>query len=236
MHHIRIFVLGVFVVLMLGCTEHTLSHHEEIDQAVERLELKVEAANVTVEVSDGLTGSVDIDIRYWGDTPNYVISNDGGTLTVAEKCPYNCEGEITVRVPAGAAANIDVASGNADIRGIEGNLEATLASGNLTLSELSGRLDLQASSGNISGRVQSVVCYADADSGNIDLQFDNTPTTIDTRASSGNISLEVPTGPYNISTHVDSGTTRLENVGTDPSSPNEISAVANSGNIRISGI
>ena len=98
---------------------------------------------------------------------------------------------------------------------------------------MGGDLNLGSSSGSVIGvGLLSKVAVANDQSGDITLRFAVEPDRVQVGDQSGDISLIVPRHPYKVSAQADSGTTTVD-VPTDPSSHNVISAVDQSGDIRI---
>ncbi|MBN2525668.1 MAG: DUF4097 family beta strand repeat protein [Deltaproteobacteria bacterium] len=237
MRHIGYISCFVFTITgTMACTEHNLSHHEKIDASVSKLSLDVDMANVNVIVSDRDEAAVDIDISYRGSVPAYTIDTRNEKLSVSLDCPMYCSGDITLRVPVDTSVDVALDSGNAEVKGVEGDVSVWVESGDVAVHDLAGELDLRANNGSIQGRVQSKVCYADANDGNISLQFDRVPKMIDVVTRLGDIDLKVPSDSYRIWTQQKGTPAKIENIQKNNDSSNEIFAECGSGFLRIMGI
>ena len=231
----NLIIVSIILFLSAGCIEHDLTHYEEIREEISRVNINSDSLDVTVAAATDDVSTVDIDVDYRGSAPGYIVSVTDKTLYISLECGNNCGGNLVVNVPAEAAAQIDLDSGNATVRDLTGGARVSVDSGNIEVRNLAGDLDLQSDAGNINGTVESRYCVADTDAGNISLTFNETPDEIDVSTNSGNIRLKVPEGSYQVDTRVDLGNTDVDNLTQDSDAQRLITAETDSGNIEIIG-
>ena len=226
----------MLAALSLGCDKRRVSGTAWFDDEIMQVDVSLDASDVHVNTSGDATPSVDYDVRYLaGKTPTITAEVEEGVLRVRQSCKWSCSGRFTINVPASTDAKISVASGNAEVEGLEGDADISAASGNIHIRDMSGDLDLSVASGNISGSGSSLICKARSESGNINLKFTEAPEELAFSADSGNIDVKVPMSSYDIHASVTSGSKRIRSLTIDEDSSSHIAASARSGDITIEG-
>ncbi|MEV0382290.1 DUF4097 family beta strand repeat-containing protein [Nonomuraea sp. NPDC050643] len=213
-------------VLLSGCglasiagpsSEDTASY--EVTDKVTKLLVKSQAGEAVITETGGSAVRVVETLRWRGDekpTPEHSV--EGGVLLVTYDCASSwgsCSVDYKIEIPKGLSVDLDSGSGNITLRGLTGQIDATVGSGDLDASGLAGK-----------------EVYAEAGSGNIELTYTTAPASAQLKAGSGDIELNVPDGAYNVVTDVGSGDANVS-VKSDGSSPNKISLTAGSGDITL---
>ena len=113
--------------------------------------------------------------------------------------------DYAVEVPAGVAVNVQSSSGQVQIDGVSGSVDATTTSGGLHLTDISGPVNAGTTSGPITGTQLLHVRQAHSNSGPISLEAVFTdPTQITT--SSGKVNLKLlPGSAAQLDVHSKSG-------------------------------
>lgn len=168
--------------------------------------------------------------------PRLHWSTSGSAIALGLTCaplPGSCSLRARIAVPPEVRVTAADRSGSIRASGLRAGADLSTSAGDVEVSDVGGDLNLGSSSGSVIGvGLLSKVAVANDQSGDITLRFAVEPDRVQVGDQSGDISLIVPRHPYKVSTQADSGTTTVD-VPTDPSSHNVISAVDQSGDIRI---
>ncbi|MCP4674689.1 MAG: DUF4097 domain-containing protein [Deltaproteobacteria bacterium] len=212
-------IITVSALFFPACEQGTLEETREFNKEINSVEASIESTNLEILPSEDGTTTVEADVDYYFRKPDFEARIEGSTLVVDLDCRHGCEGWITIHVPVEVDVLVDNGSGNVLLDGIEGDL------------------DLEAGSGNIKGKnLSSFTALADVGSGNVNLEFVETPEYVDLEAGSGNVKATVPYGSYDVSVSVGSGNADVDDLIDDPDAPNHIRAEAGSGNVTIKGV
>ncbi len=234
----NISILPCLLSLMFGagCIERDLSDSFHFETDIQHIDVDLDAANLLILPMDDDTVSVEMDIEYWGDEPDYDVWVENGTLKIEIDCDWSCDGRFVARVPTAASARIDTGSGDVKIHDLEGDLRVDVGSGDVTVEDTLGFVELFSGSGDIKGtRLYSESCVAETGSGDIDISFDGTPRRVDLDTGSGDVDLDVPAGSYDISISTGSGDKSIRGLDDDTSADNQIRVETGSGDVTIRG-
>lgn len=143
----------------------------EIDDDVQRLDVALIAGRLNVVGTDG---PARVEISKVGEANPVQVSVDGGLLSVANPVPRSWPGffrplwwwinghrfvrsDVSIALPAGAAAVLRVTSGTAIASGIHGDLSVNVVQGRITMLGNAGRLYGKI----ISGPIEALGCAGD---------------------------------------------------------------------------
>jgi len=169
-------------------------------------------------------------------SPRLQVSGSGPVTALGLLCeplPGPCSLSARIAVPRGVRVSASDRSGSIAASGLVGGAALSTDSGDIQIRDLGGDLNLESHSGSIVGaRLSSRVTVVNDHSGDVSLRFAAVPGRIQVDDHSGDISMTVPRQPYQVSAHSVSGSTSVA-VPTNPSSRDVLSALDDSGDIRI---
>lgn len=126
----------------------------------------------------------------------------GDTLRLTPHCPgeggwpvpgAGCSVRLGVTVPAGIPVKVTAGSGQVDISGLGGTVDADIGSGRINLTALRGALRARVGSGSLEATgLTSAEADIRVDSGRVDARFLTPPDHVTARAGSGRVALTVP--------------------------------------------
>jgi hypothetical protein len=231
-------------ILIMTALEDRVEQNREYTDSFGRattVVVEVDSADVQIGVSTDERSTVRTRLHWNTRQPPYTAGLDGGILTVRLRgCGFRvfgayCEASVTMTVPADVTLRVRADSGSVRVAGIQGPARLDADSGDLDVTGLGGPLSVRLDSGTLTGQgLTSTSVEVDLDSGDVDLQFNTAPASVQTRTDSGQIVIAVPTGtgPYGVKTHTDSGETRVE-VPIVANAQYQIDANTDSGDITI---
>lgn len=223
--------IGAFLLIAsgggLGGWGHGRMFGSSADQQrtyqADALELTGAAGDVRV-VGGAAAGTVEVTRHLqWGmmhgqPSPNEQVN--GGTLSINADCGGGfmsmCSIGYEVKVPNDAPVTIHVGSGDIDLAGPLGELNAETGSGNIDATGLA-----------------AANAVLRTGSGNLDLSFASAPTTVDLRTGSGDVTVFVPKGAaYAVDGTSGSGSRNIT-VDTSQSSSRKIHIETGSGDVEL---
>jgi len=164
------------------------------------------------------------------------VSSSGGATALRLLCaplPGPCSLSARIVVPRGVRVTADERSGTIAASGLLAGASLSTDSGDIQVRGLGGDLNLTSNSGSVAGvGLSSPVTVVNEHSGDVSLRFAAVPGRVQVDDHSGDISLTVPRQAYQVSAQSNSGSTSV-GVTTNPSSRDVISALDDSGDIRI---
>jgi hypothetical protein len=135
----------------------------DIDEAVERLDVRLVAGHVDVVAIDD-AGKARVEVTQVEDEP-LIVSVEAGVLTIRhERVSWDGilgwlrrsverrRAVVAVAVPVTSAARIGVVSASAVVAGIDGPVTVRCVSGDIVLDEVRGQVEAESVSGDIEGR------------------------------------------------------------------------------------
>ena len=231
-------------ILVMTALEDRVEQNREFTDSFGRATtviVEVDSADVQIGLSMDDSSTVRTRLHWNTRQPPYAAGLDGGILTVRLRgCGFRvfgayCEASVTMTVPADVTLRVRTDSGSVRVSGIQGPARLDADSGDLDVTGLGGPLAVRLDSGTLTGQgLTSTSVEVTLDSGDVDLQFNAAPATVQTRTDSGSVVIAVPSGsgPYGVKTHTDSGETIVE-VPTAADAEHQIDAATDSGDITI---
>jgi hypothetical protein len=194
-------------------------------------------------------------VRYLSQPPaaEATIHISGGVVTLQTDCGHNCGVSYEVRAPKGeqgikvtgesgsgdvrlqgvSTVDLEVGSGNIEIKNATGAIRAKTGSGNITVTDVAGDAVLTTGSGDVEGRdLRGARTTVEVGSGQITLRL---PGTGDASAvtSSGDIDVTVPVGTCEIVAETDSGDRNISVGAPTTANPHRVNLRTGSGDITV---
>lgn len=182
----------------------------------------------------------DIDVS--ADVPpetDATLRTDAGDLTVTGPAGVvdarASDGEIVVD-GARRDVRVAVADGDVSVANVAGAVRAEVTNGDLALASLNGPLRIRTAEGDLTGAdLTSSDAEIESGTGNVDLEFAETPERIEIDIGAGNLTLVVPSGTYRLDESRGAGSIDTEGITEDPEAPNRITIRSGEGNVTITG-
>ncbi len=225
---------------------------------VSRLVVDLPEGDIRLDGSEGTDVVYQAELVWSYDRPRVHASQNGDVLELSANCDLAlvgwCDSDFEIAVPAGIVVEARTSSG--DIQAIGLHERATLhsSSGDVQAEEMAGPLDLSTSSGdvdavNVSGDAAMRTSSGDVDgvslggdrveartgSGDVTLDFTESPREVSAQTSSGDATVKVPDESgieYRVEVESDSGDD-TNDVASDPNAARTITARTNSGDARV---
>jgi hypothetical protein len=222
----------------------------QIDEKITTVQLAAEHADVTIQVSDDDTTTVQEKRRYWFWKHGDAYSVKDGVLKLDADCGWQCSADFVVTVPRGTKVTGENGSGDLSISGVSGvdaksrsgkielddvtgDVKLDLTSGDVEIGSLTGTLDVKANSGDIKASgLKGGPVQVETSSGDIELQLAEA-NDVRAKGTSGDIEVTAPSGSYKVSTDTRSGEVDNE-LGNDANGSHTIDATTVSGDIDLS--
>jgi hypothetical protein len=194
-----------------------------------------------IQVAPGPDGQVTVaSHQVWSfQQPTIQETQVGADLTIAASCPPvtwgTCTTSLRLSVPIGAALDLSSQNSNVSVSGVHGDLTLHSSNGDVVVAEASGPLHLSSDNGHVTGTgLTSAVAQASSGNGDVDLTFDNVPTTVTGSSSNGNVVVGLARGPaaYLVVATTDNGN-RSVVVHTDSASVHHIVASSHNGDVSV---
>lgn len=250
----RTVLAGVLVLAagtLTGCAGgigSTLTFHDTQTAKVDRIVLDGGSGDVQVKAVPGTETRITRTIRSASD-PEQSYAITGSELHLSGSCGSDCSVSYAIEVPVGVSvtgsltsgsmlltgvgsADVRANSGDIDIRGATGKIQAETNSGDILVADGTGPATLRATSGDVTAERMAGAVAATASSGNIDVRLTR-PASVTAKASSGNVDVVVPAGPYKVITKSGSGDAHVDGIVEDGKSANLIDLEASSGDISV---
>jgi DUF4097 and DUF4098 domain-containing protein YvlB len=170
-----------------------------------------------------------------GGNPEPSLDLAAGVLTIVDGCGSrdDCEVEITVTMPPSVEIQVTTNGGAIAVSDTIGAAVITTDSGAISLNGIEGDLTITTVSGSVLGaRLEAATATVDADSGDVDLTFDEPVSSVEVTTGVGNATVQVAGEPYNIVTSTDSGSIDIV-VDHDPNVERRIGIATGSGDIKV---
>lgn len=168
----------------------------------------------------------------------------GGAVSAGGLFAEDLSGDVDVDVGSGGVVlarmqgdiGAVVGSGGFVGEALGGALDLAVGSGGVVLDGVSGPVLLDVSSGGFDGEaLTSPTLEATLGSGGFEAEWDTAPERVWVEVGSGGIDVEVPAGAYNLTIQSGDGVQEVEGLTHDPDSTREITLIAGSGGIELSG-
>lgn len=162
-------------------------------------------------------------------------------------------GDLTVSGPAGVvdarasdgSISVDgaqrdvraaVSDGDMSIVNTDGAIRAEVTNGDLELASLSGPLRIRTAEGEITGAaLSSTDAEIESGTGNVDLEFTETPERVEIDIGAGNLTLALPSGTYRLDESRGAGSIGTQGITENPDAPNRITIRSGEGDVTITG-
>jgi putative adhesin len=177
-------------------------------------------ANMVVAVAPSTDGKVHIALSgtYTSQQPTVAVRKPGSReLELGADCQgTGCRLTLAVELPSSTRVSVNASGTSVELR------------------ELTGDIQVTADNGSVNGtRLRSSSVSVSAESGSVDLGFDQAPANVEVTSSNGSIQVLVPrTTAYAIDAAADRGSTELL-VNNDLSSPNRLHLRSTNGSITV---
>jgi hypothetical protein len=221
----------------------------KVDDKITTVQLAAGHSDITINVSDDDTTTVQEQRKYWFFKHGDAYSVKDGVLKLDGDCGWQCSADFEVTVPRGTkitgengsgdlelsgVAGVDVKSrsGEVTLREINGDVNLDLTSGDVSVSDLTGKLDVKANSGDIEAAgLKGGPVDVETSSGDIELQLAEA-NDVRVKGTSGDIEITAPGGDYKVST--ESRTGDVENsLGNSADASHSLTATTTSGDIEL---
>jgi hypothetical protein len=242
-------LIGAGAALAFGWwMPNTAQAQATVSEPVRHIVLDTDSGGVDLRVGAVAETTVHQRFSYrWGE-PEDAFELSGDTLTLRD-CGSWCSVDFEVVVPRGttvsgqvdsgdvalagvAGVDVDMDSGNLEIRDVTGPVTADADSGEIVLTGVASDVVARVDSGNVRGSELRGKVDVRADSGNIELRM-AARRPVRAEVSSGNIALSVPPGSYDVEGDTDSGDREIE-VGDDPNASVVLDLSSDSGDVTVS--
>ena len=221
----------------------------KVDDKITTVQLAAGHSDITINVSDDDTTTVQEQRKYWFFKHGDAYSVKDGVLKLDGDCGWQCSADFEVTVPRGTkitgengsgdlelsgVAGVDVKSrsGEVTLREINGDVNLDVTSGDVSVSDLTGKLDVKANSGDIEAAgLKGGPVDVETSSGDIELQLAEA-NDVRVKGTSGDIEITAPGGDYKVST--ESRTGDVENsLGNSADASHSLTATTTSGDIEL---
>lgn len=210
---------------------------------ITKVQITADSGNIDITPASKDKTTIVNDLQWRSNRPQVQEYVSGATLYVTTTCVGDsslwhtniCNVHITAQVPVGAIITAGTQSGNITTQNLQGDQHLTANSGTITATSPQGNVWAQTDSGSINGITLGNGSFtANADSGDVNLQFSDAPSILTSTVTSGNITVSVPSDStaYHISSSTESGSNTI-NVNQDVKSPKTMSLKDSSGNITV---
>jgi hypothetical protein len=218
---------------------HTVRSRHVTREALARVVVNLDSGHLPVRAGAAGLVSEQRVLTWTGREPIVTESFAGGTLTITARCPSpgqrTCGADLTLSVPAGAALQAQLTSGDVAVSGLRGPVSLAATSGDVRLSQVSGPLRLRSDSGDIVAEaLASAQVDAKDDDGDVSLAFAAVPTRASATSDAGDVSVDVPrwAGGYRVQAVTSSGD-RTVSIRPDPASTHAIIATSDAGDVAV---
>ena len=221
----------------------------------------VEKVKVSRIVLDGSSGDVQVSTAAINETqitrivhsssdPGLSYTLTGTELHLGTSCGPHCRVSYQIKAPVGVgvvgelssgfvsltgvgSADVHVSSGDIEIRGATGRVQARSTSGDVMVADSKGPATLEATSGDVHAVNIDGAVNAKATSGDIDVKL-TVPASVTAAASSGDVDVIVPAGSYQVRARASSGDSNVGGITNDASSKNVLDLRTSSGDVTVS--
>lgn len=178
-------------LLLPACAQQERSSIHEFDEPVDRVLIDIETGDVSIHVSDDGRTNVDglLDWRSARE-PDFDAFVTDGTLHVKGDCPAAavCRTDAILTIPKNADLELELTTGDVDLRGTGGNTIIEIITGKVEGFDLG-----------------SEIVDARTATGSIDLRFADGAVDVAAKTITGHIDLTVPNREYDVQAEVTTG-------------------------------
>ncbi len=225
---------------------------------VSRLVVDLREGDIRLDGSEGTDVVYQAELAWSFDRPRVQASRNGDVLELSADCDRAllgwCDADFEIAVPTGVVVEASTSSGDIQAVGLHERATLHSSSGDVHAAEMAGPLVLSTSSGDVdavdvsgdlamrtsSGDVDGVSLGGDrvearTNSGDVTLDFIDSPREVSAQTSSGDATVKVPEDSdveYRVEVESDSGDD-TNDVASDPNAARTITARTNSGDARV---
>lgn len=225
---------------------------------VSRLVVALREGDIRLDASTGDEVGYRAELVWSFDRPRVQASRNGDVLELSADCDRAlvgwCDIDFEIAVPAGVVVEASTSAGDVQASGLDERATLHSSSGDVHAEEMAGPLELSTSSGDVdavevSGDVAMRTSSGDVDgvslggdrveartsSGDVTLDFVDSPLEVSAQTSSGDATVTVPEEAdieYRVDVESDSGDD-TNDVASDPSAARTITARTHSGDARV---
>lgn len=235
----------VLIVLLLAALVLLLSLVLERTKTTEQREQQVTAIRVEnhtrgqlrIEPTSADTVELETNRRMLWRQPKVNSQVVEGSLEVKATCPRlnvgTCEASFVLKVPRDVMVTTE--GGRVDARGTQAPLKIQSSGAPIALVRTLGRVEVVTKSGDVKGTaLGSTDVSVRSTSGEVDLDFADTPSLVDAETVVGDLRVRVPASPnpLNVQAHSQTGRLIVE-VPQDAQSPRMMRVVSGAGNVSV---
>ena len=182
-------VVLVLAMLALTFAQGEKTIHKEFD-AKKNLDISIVSGDCFIE--SGAADKIIVDIEYFVKPEKAFkprFTENSNTLKIKEKWSGSSSGRVKwfITVPKDIEIDFSAASGDLEIDGTSGSIEASTASGDISIRNTTGDLDISTASGDIDGKEISGELELSTASG--DIELDKVKGSFDLSCASGDIDI-----------------------------------------------
>ncbi|MFD7658842.1 DUF4097 domain-containing protein [Actinosynnema sp. NPDC059797] len=249
---VAVVIAAVALTSCVRLVQHGFEDQHTVTQSITEVRLQNGSGNVLVRSSEGAT-STDVRRRLQypksAEKPSGLFHRVEGTTLVLDGCGNRCTVDYEVVVPSAdvrvvgenssgdvrfegvAAVEVQVGSGNADMRDVSGPIRIDNHSGDVTAANVGGDFTGQLGSGNATLSDMHGAVTVEDHSGDVDVHV-TAAKSVHAVSGSGNVTVRVPRAPYRVDVETGSGDQRV-GVPNDPAAPVELFLRASSGDVNV---
>jgi hypothetical protein len=249
----------VGLAVMADAFQRTDERQHVVRGSVSRVIVEGSNGDVSLRTSSAARVTVREQRRFWLRAPKLDLSLRDGVLRVAASCDGwapGCSDDLEIAAPPSVRAtdvsvdsgDVSVAtrdasrivatsdSGDVEVHGSRGAVEASTGSGDVSAEDVRGPLTMATDSGDVSGRrLRSTTVSGSSDSGDVSIGVLVTPRSVAATTDSGDVDVAVPSDRYRLDAETDSGDVALERIFRDDLAPHRIDARTDSGDVLVRG-
>jgi len=191
-------VMVLFLAVLTASAEEVVK--KQTFEGITSLDIRTVSGNCNITGTAG--DAVTVEVRYDVDPEGAFrpeMRKDGNELKIKEEWSGSSSGNVRwiISVPENIDVEYETASGDLDVKGIKGELEAGTASGEISLVKVSGEFEISTASGDISIRDAGGDFECSCASGEIEAtRLDG---RIDFKTASGDIEVQESQGAFELS-------------------------------------
>ncbi|MFE4210707.1 hypothetical protein ACFRSX_14325 [Streptomyces goshikiensis] len=241
-----VLVLAPFAwqVFAHGVTQSRVLYGGSGGRPVTAVEIVGGDANVSVTPRSDREVGYRAEVRWSLGAPVIEESWLGGSLRLTPRCSGEgsllgagggCSVSLGVTVPDGIPVKVTAGSGRVAVKGLSGNVDASVGSGALTLTGLRGELRAEVGSGSlVAGDLTSARADVRVGSGRGEAAFLTPPERVTARVASGRVRLTVPAaGRFRVGCEVGPGRCEVPEALSDPASGRVLDIAVDSGRAQV---
>ncbi|GAA1268557.1 DUF4097 family beta strand repeat-containing protein [Saccharothrix xinjiangensis] len=249
---VAVVTAAVALTSCVRLVHHGFEDQHTVTQSITEVRLRNGSGEVVVRSGTGAT-STDVRRRLQypknAERPSGASHRVEGTTLVLDGCGDRCTVDYEVVVPSAdvrvvgendsgdvrfegvASVEVEVGSGNAEIRDVSGLIRIRNDSGDVSVVDVGGEFTGWVGSGNANLSDMRGEVTVDSNSGDVDVSM-TAATSVHAVSGSGNVTVRVPRTPYRVDVDTGSGE-QVVRVPNDPDAPVQLFLRASSGDVEV---